>query len=189
MNRSPWSSVKSQSREQRVGVTPRPSPVPAGAPRPWEGSVKGGGGSSRTEPSVFLSCVGGSDLVSASGSPALPPPLAAQPHGEDQRQGRSLGSARLLWGCTPQRWRWAGVVLANLCRMNAPASGHRAGRLSAKEGLCCGAEPVRQRLWGTHACWRVHGAVTVAKPTQGRGAHSTHAPVWCPQPREAPRWL
>ena len=72
MNRSPWSSVKSQSREQRVGVTPRPSPVPAGAPRPWEESVKGGGGSSRTEPSVFLSCVGGSDLVSASGSPALP---------------------------------------------------------------------------------------------------------------------
>lgn len=46
MNRSPWSSVKSQFHEQRVGVTPRPSLVPAGAPRPWEGSVKGGGGRS-----------------------------------------------------------------------------------------------------------------------------------------------
>lgn len=152
-------------------MTPRPSPVPTGAPRPWEGSVKGGGGSSRTEPSVFLSRVGGSDPVSASGSPVLP---LRRPPGQHQRRAQSPNSHG---ACMASRRRRAGVMLTNLCRTNVPASGHPAGQLLAKEGPCCRAEPVRQRLWGTHACGRAHGPVPMAEPTRGRGTRSTHAPL------------
>lgn len=173
MNQSPWSSVKSQSHEQRVGVTPRPSPIPAGAPRPWEGSVKGGRGSGRMEPSIFLSCVGGSDPVSASGSPMLPP---RQLPGLTARTNVGIrASAAPGCGGAARHSDGHGQGLCSLtCAVQTPQPRDTVQeRLPAKEGLCCRTEPVRQRLWGTHACWRVHGAVTVAEPTRGHGTAPT----------------
>lgn len=73
-----------------MGAAPRPPLVPAGAPWPWEGSVRGGGGSSRTEPSVFLSCVGGLDLMCAPGSPNTPVPVPAP--GSEPRQCHGHGA-------------------------------------------------------------------------------------------------
>lgn len=122
-----------------MGATPRPLLVPTGALQPWEGSVRGGRGSSRTEPSVFLCCVGGSDPVPASGSSVTPVP-AAQPHGQSQHR------AQRTWTHTGLCWI--------TCARAVPSLGHSPQRLW---GADCGAHramgtaPTPQFLAHSHA--------------------------------------
>lgn len=51
------------------------------------------------------------------------------------------------------------------CARAVPSPGHRA------QGLCCGAQPAPQRLWGAHGCCGVHRAIGTA-PTPWFLAHS-----------------
>lgn len=150
-------------------MTPLPSPVPAGVPQPWEGSVKGGGGSGGTEPSVFLSCVGGWDPVCASGSPALPlrqlPSLTA-------RATAGLGHSAAPTGAAGHSGKDEQVCAREPVPDEHPELG------SMQEGLCCGAEPVGQRLCGAHA---MRGA-----GRRHHGTHSTHTLVRCPQTLPSP---
>lgn len=117
-----------------MGAAPRPPLVPAGAPQPWEGSVRGGRGSSRTEPSVFLSCVRGSDPESASEAqpPLCQPPLCQPPApGQGQQQGQSFSSAMDTQ-----------TVLDDLCQSSAQP------RAPGTETLGC-----PRLLWGTRSLW------------------------------------
>lgn len=135
----------------RLCQTPVPSAEggtdPPGPPRPWEGSVKGGRGSSRTQPDIFLSCVGGSDLVWSTfeQEARCHPVPAAWPHGEDQKGVRASAER----GPVGQHRRRAGFVLLSLHHTSATAStpltaGPGKGWAQLRHGSCAG-------LWGPRA--------------------------------------
>lgn len=161
----------------RLCQTPVPSAEggtdPPGPPRPWEGSVKGGRGSSRTQPDIFLSCVGGSDLVWSTfeQEARCHPVPAAWPRGEDQKGGQSLGRA---WSCgaAPQASRICAPVPAPYeCPGLNAAHGSAWQRLGSAE-----AQSLRRTLGspsstGTGDCRRAHGVVVEAANT------STTAPI------------
>lgn len=135
----------------RLCQTPVPSAEggtdPPGPPRPWEGSVKGGRGSSRTQPDIFLSCVGGSDLVWSTfeQEARCHPVPAAWPHGEDQKGVRASAER----GPVGQHRRRAGFVLLSLHHTSATASTPLTavpgkGWAQLRHGSCAG-------LWGRRA--------------------------------------